>query len=1038
MTVYSGAAPSELLRYGRRMDSDPSSNPARAGAVVFVHGFTASPAVWKKFLGLLRSDSVATSFQLLTFAYPTRLVRLNPRRAIPSMRACAELLDSYLARHVGATTPLVLVTHSQGGLVVQRLIADMLEAGRGAELRRLVRVVMFACPNDGSDFFLGVRRLILGRNPQERRLRPLDEMINDTKRVVLQRAVYATSVTDTTCPVHVTAYVGIQDGIVRRGSAKGLFPNTATLAGDHSSIIQPVSTQDESYLALASELRAASEHAYVMSAQTTAAVPNTEIKSTVAVPDMSEIVQVHRPAEVPRPSPQIYGREDDLAAIATGLAYSDSASSSRLVVLSGRGGSGKTCLVRHAALHATPEFPDGQLYYDLANVPTEMGSAIAALDHLLLSLGTPPDRLPSSPDGKAALYQSLLAGWRILVVIENAADPDGASLLLPAMPGSAALVTSRRRLDSLDADVHLHVQELDAAAAVLYLDDTSHRSSGEPGHITAAQLKTLAEACGYFPLALKIAGALLRRGSAGSIEDLIRTLRDDKRRLDALALKDLELRSTLVYAYALLTNEARTLLRRLSLLPHSNFGPWLPPVALDGAAVNPTKALDELVEVNLIDPTVDGRFDIHDLVVDFARERIAVEGGQEEMPVVTELLINSYASRARECRRILEPERPPFGGSAFGSDGGEVQPQSIADSERWLEREHANLVTIMSFAADKGLTRALIDIANSLPTYFIIRGTWNDWHAGLMLATRAAEATGDQIALGYSLQALANVERTLGYGTGRALIERSYRCFSDANDLEGQAYTLNDVGLVEMYDGEWTDSIGHLEQSEALLNQIGNDYLALHPMRNRGIAYLEMGHVLQAISQLERVAYGFSTKGDGRWRAFTLGDLGKAYRLAGRTDEAESSLRESISLLVVLHETRWCAATKIRYGDLMRATGKTTRAREVYREAIDAFEALSDPLWAARALGGMSLADADAGYLDNARSELDRSLVTFRRFGSEADECWAQVCRFRVLHDTDTAAANDALAHANRIAVAMGYDSTYVQRLLTDAGPDVR
>jgi MalT-like TPR region len=135
---------------------------------------------------------------------------------------------------------------------------------------------------------------------------------------------------------------------------------------------------------------------------------------------------------------------------------------------------------------------------------------------------------------------------------------------------------------------------------------------------------------------------------------------------------------------------------------------------------------------------------------------------------------------------------------------------------------------------------------------------------------------------------------------------------------------------------------------------------------------------------------------------------------------------------------RWCAATKIRYGDLLRVTGKSARALTAYQEAMDAFESLSDPLWAARALVGIALINAAAGSLDASLSQLDRSRATFKQFRFESDECWTQVCRFRVLQETDHAAADQALADAHRIADAMGYASTYVERLLADAGPDVR
>ena len=344
----------------------------------------------------------------------------------------------------------------------------------------------------------------------------------------------------------------------------------------------------------------------------------------------------------------------------------------------------------------------------------------------------------------------------------------------------------------------------------------------------------------------------------------------------------------------------------------------------------------------------------------------------------------------------------------------------------------------MSAAAEKSMTGALIDITNSLPTYFIIRGTWNDWRAGFQLAARSAEYASDLISLGYCLQALANVERTLGHGTGRALVERGYECFSEAEDLEGQACLMNDVGLAEMYDGEWDNSIRYLQRSEDLLHQMGNEHLALNPLRNRGIAYLEMGDVNRVIPLLEGAASGFSSNSDNRWLAFSLGDVGKAYCLAGRAEEAESSLNESISLLTNLGEVRWCAATKIRYGDLLRVTGKPARALTVHQEAMDAFESLSDPLWAARALVGISLINAAAGSLNASLSQLDRSRATFKQFRFGSDECWTQVCRFRVLQEADPAAAGQALADAHRIANAMGYASAYVERLLADAEPDVR
>jgi hypothetical protein len=143
-------------------------------------------------------------------------------------------------------------------------------------------VVMFGCPNDGSDFLIAVRRFTLRRHAQERSLRPLDRSIADTRRVVIERAVFATEVTATTCPIHITACYGIEDAVVRPGSAKGIFTSTRALPGDHSSIVRPAKRDDDSYLTLAQELGAAAEHISVLQPEPDAALPLSFTEGTVS------------------------------------------------------------------------------------------------------------------------------------------------------------------------------------------------------------------------------------------------------------------------------------------------------------------------------------------------------------------------------------------------------------------------------------------------------------------------------------------------------------------------------------------------------------------------------------------------------------------------------------------------------------------------------------------------------------------------------------------------------------------------------------
>lgn len=222
-----------------------------ATAVVFIHGLFSGPKTWDAFRGLISTDPDLEDFTTFAFGYPSPIAEPDPRRRIPDYDAIADALALFFERDISAFNSVILVTHSQGGLIAQRYLAQMLQSGRGLELARISRVIMFSCPNDGADFLLGLRRnLWIWRHAQERQLRPLNERVAEARRVVLERAVYATSISASTCPISFSVYAGLSDNVVKRDSAKGAFPVGGTLPGDHNSIIAPDSHEHPSFRAL--------------------------------------------------------------------------------------------------------------------------------------------------------------------------------------------------------------------------------------------------------------------------------------------------------------------------------------------------------------------------------------------------------------------------------------------------------------------------------------------------------------------------------------------------------------------------------------------------------------------------------------------------------------------------------------------------------------------------------------------------------------------------------------------------------------------
>ncbi|MET9555206.1 alpha/beta fold hydrolase [Streptomyces sp. NPDC006645] len=218
--------------------------------LVLVHGLFSSPRVWTPFEELIAGDPELAHIDPLPFEYTSQIASFSPLRRIPSFDDVADSLRGFLDVEGASHRRLVLVSHSQGGLVVQRHLARMLDEGRGTELARIVRVVMFACPDSGSALALLPRRSFLRRKPRERQLRPLDRAVAEARRTVLEHVVYARSVTERSCPIPVTIFAGESDGVATPASARSVFPDAGVLPGDHFSIIRPDSRRHRSYTAL--------------------------------------------------------------------------------------------------------------------------------------------------------------------------------------------------------------------------------------------------------------------------------------------------------------------------------------------------------------------------------------------------------------------------------------------------------------------------------------------------------------------------------------------------------------------------------------------------------------------------------------------------------------------------------------------------------------------------------------------------------------------------------------------------------------------
>ncbi|MFF1609933.1 BTAD domain-containing putative transcriptional regulator [Amycolatopsis sp. NPDC058278] len=425
------------------------------------------------------------------------------------------------------------------------------------------------------------------------------------------------------------------------------------------------------------------------------------------------------------------GRDAELAEL-TGVL--GAGSGVPVAVLSGEPGAGKSTLAVRAAHRLRPRFPDGQLYVPLAG--REIGEVLA---DLLRALGVPGPAVPDDVRARAAVFRGRLTDRRVLVVLDDAVDPEHVRTLLPGTPGCAVLVTSRRRLSGLAGAHRLAVGPLSGADAAELL----HRLAGARVARERADAERIITACARLPLALRIAGSRLAIRPHLRLGELAGRLEDEVRRLDELTVSDLAVRSSIALSYEGLRPPARRAFRLLGRCRLADLPAWAVATLVD----DPDEAVEELVEASLLeargaDGTGEGRYRMHDLVRLYAAELTDPAPGEGLRTVLAATLALADAAAARLPRTVPMPS--PAHEPPAQPLPDELVERLLARPDDWFAAERANLLALIGTL---GARDALL-LLDRLGVYLYLHGQYADMRAayetvldaGPPLAT-VAEAT---------------------------------------------------------------------------------------------------------------------------------------------------------------------------------------------------------------------------------------------------------------------------------------------------------
>jgi tetratricopeptide (TPR) repeat protein len=634
---------------------------------------------------------------------------------------------------------------------------------------------------------------------------------------------------------------------------------------------------------------------------------------------------------------QLAGRERDLAALEAIRADGELRAGPLVTVVSGPAGVGKTALVSYWLRGLGADFPDGQLYADLRGYALEGPTAAPeVLGMFVRAFGTRD--VPSVPAERAALWRSVTAGRRIVLMLDNALSAAQVRPLLPGGEQSLVVVTSRRRLTGLGLEGAVFHQlgflDAEASARILTQRVGARRAAAEP-----AAVRRVVERCGGLALAVCVAAARMAARPAQPLEATAAALDQEAEGLAGLRLgEDAAVRSALDASYRMLPPDAAALYRLLSALPFAGFGV---PVAAAGAGLPPAEAdrlVDELAEASLLEETEGGRYRFHDLVRLHARGLARVHDGEAGRTDAVRRALEWYLATTTAAETLISPSHrgldrdytllSPAAGGAFATEHSALA---------WLAAEQQPLMAAVRTAAARdwyGLCWQLTDAM--WPAFLRLRpyDLWVEAHRlGLEAARRAGDLPGELRMLtsggagllncglpdeagGWFGQALALaraagdrlVEAQALHGLGQShqlagRLEPAADCFGRALRLREDIGYVRGAALSRISLGDTALSAGRPDAAAEALDRARTDLLALpdpyeaaRALALLGRALGEIGRTDLAEARLRQAVEEFRARGAVQWEAHSLEFLGRLHQRCDRPDDALRAYERSLAL----------------------------------------------------------------------------------------------------------------------------------------------
>jgi len=629
------------------------------------------------------------------------------------------------------------------------------------------------------------------------------------------------------------------------------------------------------------------------------------------------------PRRLPRSPQKFVNRARELATMNAELASAATRPTTSIVVLAGLPGVGKSAIAAHWANTVREQFPDGDLYLDLASRPDQPAPDVEdLLADLLRDLGVPSVAMPISLEDRRRLFEQETASRRLLMFIDNANAPAQVQAALPTGKGSLVVVASNGELEELvhDGAEPIPVKPIEGDEGrqlIAEMAGTARPDSRD------ANLDRLVGLCEGLPIALAACGAQLATRPYLSVAALADEIESAQDRLAALSgIQKLSTESVFETAHEALDEHLAVFYRKMWLHPGPAMVPGAAAALAATDAAHAGEQLRALQDRQLLTAIDDDRYEVHGLIRLHMRKTARRLDHQSEIDAAFERLAYWHYRCCRSADFAVQHDRLRLTDGPSETVSGGPTLRSPADAYSWFERERHNVLAVIASAEERGMFDLVWQFAEALWPLCATQKWFRAWVDSQQAGVRCAVEIGDDAAEARMRSQLARAYAELGqHRQSREEISAAHDAAERSTNPVLGASIREFEGVCAMAAEEFDTAEAAFSDAHTRMRSVGSE---------RGAALSDY--------------YLAKTRIDAGRPAGVLELLLRARLAFERTNDEVNVSRVAL-----------------RRGEALNLVGETDAAIVALSEAIDAIEALGLRFELAEAYEALSKASADAG-----------------------------------------------------------------------------